>query len=647
MSRRALLVGSPVGNLEGVESDVDALKGILSNYGFSCRTCVGKKATRYGILQAWKELIQDCQAGDAALIYFAGHGGIAENPDYRPLHEGGTPQPRYHRFIVPVDIEESTDDEFRGITNLELSHNLGKLTRQTRNVTIIFDCCHASGMCRGLPSLAGSFRARSLPEIWSRGIRPHLQKLKEEGVKIDRLDIHGNPDAVRLMATSPTQLAFEYSPPGGLALGLFTGCLTKSLEDVWGLRVSWRSLMRRIREGVQSFQYGQRPEVEGPQDRLLFVLDEAEQAGALDVKIHGARVELAGGWIHGVQVGDKYSIRPGTAMAMDTQNRITQATVTSVRAAHSEVALADDAAKIPTGAIAYPDERSLHRLTIRVETAFGAEDIGEEVRASLKETTHLRLADGDGEQSLATVQVDPHEITLLDPAGQPVVHPKPLEADVQPAVSETIENLRRFAQARALTNLASGEGAYALRTPYDVEWGQLVAGRRQRREKAGAELQVGDRIYVQVHNQGDSLLYVSFFDIGIAGKITLPNSSVAPSGVEVEANQEYVLGKANLDCELDGLPLIWNKSVPVDSGPRLETITVIVSDRPQDLTPLESPGLRGVWGESRSGETVSELTRLLSQISRGHCRGLAAPRAEVDIHYAVEHIDFFLGPLRY
>jgi len=645
MFRQALLIGSPLRDLKGVEADVDALQGILSDYGFSCRTCVGKRGTRRGILQACDELVQDCRADDAALIYFAGHGGLAENPDYRPLHEGGTPQPRYHQFIVPVDIEDSTDDEFRGITNLELSHYLLQLTRRTRNVTVILDCCHASGMCRGLPSLAGSFRARSLPEIWSRGIRPHLQKLKAKGVTIDRLDIYGNPDAVRLMATSPTQLAFEYSPPNGPASGLFTGCLKACLEEVQGQRVSWRSLMRQIRQRVQSFQYGQRPEVEGPRDRLLFVLDEAEQAGALEVKIHGTRAELAGGWIHGVQMGDKYSIVPATATAVETQTPIAQAVVTGVRAAHSEVALGGDGAKIPAGAIAYPDERSLHRLTIRVVTAPGAEDVGEKIRAALKETRHLRLTGGEEpEQSLAAVKVDRREITLLDPAGRPMVHPKRLGTDPRLSVKETIENLRRFAQARALANLASGEGIYALCIPYDLEWGQVIAECCQPREKSGGELHVGDHIYVRVHNQGDSVLHVSFLDIGIAGKITLLNAD-APSGVELDANQEYVLGQADLSYRLDGLPLMWNECVPADSGPCLETITVIVSDRPQDLTPLESPGMRAVREESQSEETESKLTRLLSQISLGRYRGMAAVQPDSDIRYAVEHIDFFLRPV--
>src|SRR5207249_678645 len=109
------------GGLAGPEKDVERMCSALDKLGFESRICVGSNASREGIFDEYQRLIGDASVGDAALVYYSGHGGFAPNPAYRPMDASGLVRPRSYQFIVPYDIDESTDDDFRGIVDVELS----------------------------------------------------------------------------------------------------------------------------------------------------------------------------------------------------------------------------------------------------------------------------------------------------------------------------------------------------------------------------------------------------------------------------------------------------------------------------------------------------------------------------------------------
>ena len=138
----ALLIGAAVDGLPGVANDVGAMSIALHARGLAVVRCVGENATRAGIIAAYERLIADTGAGDAAaVVYYSGHGGWARSPD---SGGGDLPAPRDLQFIVPTDYRASAPGEFRGITSVELSALLARLTGKTRNVTAMFDCCHQS-----------------------------------------------------------------------------------------------------------------------------------------------------------------------------------------------------------------------------------------------------------------------------------------------------------------------------------------------------------------------------------------------------------------------------------------------------------------------------------------------------------------------
>lgn len=142
----ALLIGSPHGELKKVKKDLETTTAPLKNRGFEIEQCCDEQATRDGIYKACNSIIEKSAEGDAVVVYYSGHAGLAKATAPRLESQAG--RPWRFQFIVPTDFDNTTDDNFLGIVDVELSHLLSALTVKTRNVTTILDCCHSGRMAR-------------------------------------------------------------------------------------------------------------------------------------------------------------------------------------------------------------------------------------------------------------------------------------------------------------------------------------------------------------------------------------------------------------------------------------------------------------------------------------------------------------------
>src|SRR5262245_19040106 len=116
MTRRALLIGSQIEGLGGVEADLGRMRSLLGDRRFVIDERVGDRATRAGILDGYDRLIAESGRDDVAVIYYSGHGslkGMVAQPDGARLAYGAH-VPDTIPFIVPTDYRQSTDDDFRG-----------------------------------------------------------------------------------------------------------------------------------------------------------------------------------------------------------------------------------------------------------------------------------------------------------------------------------------------------------------------------------------------------------------------------------------------------------------------------------------------------------------------------------------------------
>src|SRR5262245_37015419 len=95
------------------------------DFGFEVELLLGSAASRAGILAGYQAIIERAEPGDAVVIYFSGHGGLAIAPD---LSSGALALPGQLRFIAPTDFAQTTEDDFRGISAWELSQLLRQLT---------------------------------------------------------------------------------------------------------------------------------------------------------------------------------------------------------------------------------------------------------------------------------------------------------------------------------------------------------------------------------------------------------------------------------------------------------------------------------------------------------------------------------------
>jgi hypothetical protein len=622
VERRAALIGAQTGGLLGVGTDLDAMSAVLSARGFQVRRAEGESATRDGILAAYRGLIRDTAAGDAAVVYFSMHGGIAEQTTEEGA--GADERPARYQFVVPFDFEASAEGDFRGITALELSALQDELTAKTTNVTVILDCCYASRMSRDLDLLP-----KALPRVQYADIAAHLARVGGSDLSGRRRDPVGNQSAVRLVAAGPDESAFEYSPHGaGTRAGVFTEALRKALTEAGDLPVSWSMVLREVRRRVQLLSPFQRPEAEGPSHRLLF-RTEVAAAAAVPVLVDGPRVTLGGGRITDIDVGDVFAVMPAGSAAADPAGQVAVATVTGVAAARADVRLewCNGATGVPAGAVAFPVGRANRRFPVAVAGDGPAADA---VRERVHAASHVRGMEPGDAEPLATVQITGNTVTVRDRSGELTVTDPAGRLDPDGVVAA----MNRLARAAALRLLESGQGPDALTDPFEVQVGTVVAG-TPRPLLADAAVAVDQRVFLRLSNHGPNRLYFFVFDVGVAGRVTLVTNT-DPSGIALDPGAEWVVGRDEQGA-LTGLPLRWPSSVPA-TGPRPETLLVIVTSRPQDLGGLQQDGVTASRGPGRSG-----LERLLDQVAGGGRRDLS-PAPAAMVRYAVHRTDLLLHP---
>lgn len=623
MHGRALLIGSAFGELSGVENDVDAMGKALSQRGLTIECCVRDEATRAGILSAYERMIAAVEPGDAAVVYYSGHGGRVQPP---AAPESG-PDLMDLQYIVPVDFAQSTAGDFRGITSMELSVLQARLTQRTDNVTTVLDCCHASHMSR-----EGDLRVKALPQPapYER-LRDHIDRLRDAGLLdtgLRRPD--GNLLAVRIAACAPEQSAFEYEGNDGRQIGILTESLTMALQEAGSQRVSWATLLDRVRRRVLELAPAQRPEAEGPSRRIAFETAEDDPLAALPVSdAGGGRVRLECAPLLGVRRGDTFLITGPGADPADGAAKVGDLLIDRVEplAAQGSVTFAPGRTAVPPGARAHPVAVTAPALPVRLPDDPRAGELAAAVAAA----PLLRAAE-PGERWLAEVRAEEDGGWQVGDRVGPLHDAYPGGAA---AVSRVVGNLNALARAEALRRLA-GDARWALGGSVAFEWGRVEKNARRALPPTGATVHRDDHIYVSVRNQGPDVLFASLIDIGVAGAITVLTQS-DPSGVRLAAGHEYVFGFDAYDGVLTGEPLTWPQGLDPRYA-RTETLLLLLTDAPQDVTVL------GQAGASRDQPgPMSPLHAMLAQIATGRTRDLK-PGGGTPVRYDVRAIDFELDP---
>lgn len=573
MARRALIVESEYQALSGFRQSATCIEQVLRARGFAIAACRGREATRDGILAAYGALIADARADDAVVVYYSGHGGIVANTTYVP--DGDLP--RYVQHICPSDFARTTEDDFRGITAIELSLLLAALTRRTRNATVILECCYSAQMSRG-PAPAPAHQPT--PVLTRVGLTKHLRALRERERDFEALELTGNRHAIRVAATGQRGSAFQLPVPPAAALralglelpagawiGAMTLVLAQLLVEVGDARVAWRSLGIALRTRLGD----QRPEIEGPVRRVPFSLATVD-ADAVAVRSERGVAIIEAGRLLGVSVGDVFGVLADGATEGTTGGPpIEMLTIDEVSATQSR-ARCRPTRELPPGAVAVAMSRVLPRAAIRVV----ADDLAPEIAAAVDASPGLRTATAD-DQPLAELRVRDGMLELHDAGG--LLYPA---APCPDRLADAIRDLERLATARRLRTLATHVELAASEVTVEL----LVAqdGAFRPLAEHGEPLGLRDRIAVRIVNRGDARLFAHVFNVGLRRRIARLSAHAA-LGIELPTGEPQYVGTSAAG-QLTGFNFRWPDGLPRDRA-RLDTVLVVLMAEPADLSVLE------------------------------------------------------------
>jgi Caspase domain len=617
--RRALVLGSEILGLRGVAGDTRRVAAMLAKRGFEVDVRTGERATRAGILAGYDALIAASSEGDAAAIYYSGHGFCSSTGG-----DGGGTHVTSWQCIAPTDVEESDAHDWRGITAWELAIKQAQLSAKTKNVTVILDCCSSSQMSRD-----ASVRhavPRGLPSPIKRGFAAHLQALRDTyKVAFDAVNPLGNPDAVRLVACGQAESAYESPDVAGEFRGAFTHALLEVLEEVGDAHVSWAAIGDALRARVLRRFPHQRPDIEGPARRLLFSLTEVDDHGHVAVRATSEEILLQAGVLTGVTEGDVYGVMPIGAQRYDAKRALGLIEVVEPLALTARAKRRRGSMPLPTEAVAMPLTKQCIKRAVTLEVPENARN---RVEAAIVAARTLKVAT-DGDLPIAKLKLVGDVLTIEDEGGP--VFPAARFPHELPGMVKNVANL---GVAQGLRELEGQHGVCA--GEVSVELGAVEHGRAIALPDSGAAIGLSDRIYIKVATNAQRRLYVHVFNVGVRGKVTLV-SSFAPAGVALDPGDPgFVLGRRP-DGALLGLGLHWPKGLPRDTFPRVDEYTVIITTSKVGLQCLETRDFLPT--ERNKGRLLQEL---LAQLHDGLLRDACGD--ETRDGFLVKRLSFLLHP---
>jgi hypothetical protein len=631
---KALLIASPYGGLQGPPNDVEKMVKALGGLDFEISQCCGISATRDGILQAWRQLIDSISPEDSVVVYYSGHGGLVESVDKhdRNLQRSDLTTPWRYQFLVPVDFGERGKDDFRGILDVELSYLLRSMTDKTRNVTVILDCCHAGRMARD-PGLGDTAVPKGLSRVQYHDISEHVSRLGEFGQFQQETHVEENPFAVRIAAAATSETAWEYLNARGEWCGAMTEALVSAISE---RSIPWRTTLLRVSELVNvRFPY-QHPQVEGPSNRLHFSVCESI-TGVFHIRNENDSVVIQAGRISGVHEGNVYSVMPFGTKKQVVEEQLAEACVTHATAfkATAELSLNQSkASRLPDdGALAFLRHDALYKWPVALPPGFPR------LEKMVQESRYIRQGEPEEDNSvLAEFRLELNVIVLRNNRGLEVA-----TTSLNPSADETsrlLKSAEQLARAQHLLALRNETPDEVLQHCLGVEFGLVEnnshLGRIIRQDGTDSVIE-DDRVYIKLVNNGSEAIHVWVFDINVVGRIARVSKS-SPKGIDLPPGRHEVLG-LRWPGPVYGLPVSWPKAMP-RTQPLEETLLLLLTSSPVDLNHLADSLDQPPLGRT----SLSKLEQLTYRISSGGSRDITIVEDDGPTRYKAIHIPFLLRP---
>lgn len=295
----------------GGKTDVQELGKILSNpfFEFEVVELTDRQATKEGIKQAFKKLIELTKEGDIVYFHFSGHGCVIQDqPKPNDDEVDGIDE-----TLVPFDYEYRENKEGLIIDD-EINQWLDSLKNQKPlNVTVTFDSCYSGTATRGEVSRGGSCE---VPNAKQKTRNP-------EKSPSGLVENNKNPNTgfVYISAADANELAKETdtSPK----MGKFTLALIKTLNYATSKsNITYGDFFEKIKNLVTVTQKSQNPQLEGDRDLYLFGNTIKPGEKYFTIGTEGSNYIISAGKLNSVGIGSKLAIyEAGTKKAGEVGKR--------------------------------------------------------------------------------------------------------------------------------------------------------------------------------------------------------------------------------------------------------------------------------------------------------------------------------------
>ncbi|CAH0033270.1 unnamed protein product [Clonostachys rhizophaga] len=609
----------------------------LGVYGFTSARCF--PATKAQILAAWEDIVGKTSQEDALVIYYSGHGGIAER-DSEATSEKGR---RRLLYLIPVDFGESKEDDWRGISDLELSKLLYRATKKTDNVTLILDCCHSTRMARA-PGIVKSIDPNDYPEILK-----HIAKMMDEGQFDVNFHHERNPKAICVVAAAETDSAYERSfqvSNSIIQMSVLVEALDKALpgESEQNSRVSWRSIMLRIEDRLKLNCPSQSPQIEGDDLRFAFSLEKTNPHGAIPISFYSGSPMLHGGHLHGLKEKDVYGVMPFGEERLDPGKQIAEVVVDQVGPIRSLGSFTGHPlSSFDDGVKAFPKDKGLGKMAVALRCS---NEYADQIRLSLQNSRFLRVSATDEDPTLATIEASNSKLLIRShegcgDGGDATVLLAEWQLDnlegknLNSWINKSVSILESLARSRHLLSMQGNTQVDSVSQQIDIEWGIVINGKTQPFSTEIVTVEEGENLYLKIRNIGKSKLWVSIFDI-CAESVTLLSDG-SPIGHEIGEDGVYTYGEIDFMCRLVGSEMSWPDGVP-KAKQMPETLVLVVTDGPIDLR-----GLTTSSDTPRDTNDISALRELMENLGSGGARNVPPEsRRRAYLSYGIRRLFFQL-----
>ena len=273
-TKRALVIGlgeqqDKEWNKINGDKDVPFVQAMLKNAGFkSVTTLVNRKATKVGIVGAFRKMAASCKQGDVVYIHYSGHGQQmtdVHNDEKDGLDECWIPYDAYRKASATYHGEKHlTDDELNVYLN-DIRNKIGAKGK----LLVVIDACHSGDGTRGDEDevVRGVEDTLVVDSQNARGLYETLEAIKSffmgDNGKENIINAKAKPWAERwitISACRSDQVNVEMKSP---AVGKLTYALWTELKKSG--KVSNEEFMKRIRKFVNrnTNSRPQQPEMTG------------------------------------------------------------------------------------------------------------------------------------------------------------------------------------------------------------------------------------------------------------------------------------------------------------------------------------------------------------------------------------------------